>query len=39
MNLRIAGCETSVQHYSKDELKDKMFIKVIKHRPSPPGEG
>jgi hypothetical protein len=39
MNLRIAGYETNAEHYSKDELEDKMFINVIKHRPSPLGEG
>ncbi|HEY4876393.1 MAG TPA: hypothetical protein VIH86_12525 [Puia sp.] len=39
MNLRIAGSETNAEHYSKDELEDKMFSKVMKRRPSPHGEG
>ncbi|HSZ87497.1 MAG TPA: hypothetical protein VK787_15800 [Puia sp.] len=31
--------EYKVENYSKDEMEDKMVIKVIKHRPSLSGEG
>jgi hypothetical protein len=29
----------NAENYSKDELENKIFIEVIKHFPSPRGEG
>jgi|HubBroStandDraft_5_1064220.scaffolds.fasta_scaffold497527_2 hypothetical protein len=34
---RIKGYK--IENYSKDDVEDKMFIKIIKRRSSPRGEG